>query len=430
MALQPVEAVLLGAGGRGLGTFGGYAERHPHDLKFVAVAEPDAERRARFAEIHKIPANRCYESAEQLLGQEQLAPALFNATMDRTHFATTMAALQKGYHVLLEKPMATDPLECVRLVEAAEAAGRVLQVGHTLRYSPFFRTLKEIVAGGLAGEIITVQHNENVAFWHMAHSFVRGNWANSKRSSPMILAKCCHDLDILRWILDRPPVRVASFGSLRHFTRERMPQGAPPRCTDGCPHEADCPYFAPRIYIEPGLGWLSAGQKLGDTPEAKREALASSPLGKCVYQTDNDVVDHQVIIMEFEGDLTVTFTMHGHSHENVRTMRYSGTRATIRGHEGLRTIEVHHYTSGKYERIEPGRAIGGHGGGDPAMIRAFVEAVRADDPGRVVASAAESLDSHLLAFAAERSRLEGVVVDFQAYKAQMQQEARAAAATR
>jgi len=428
MGLQPIEAVLLGAGGRGRNCFGAYALRYPYDLKFVAVAEPDPQRRAWFAEHHNIPAERCFESWEDLLDRPQMAPALINATMDRTHFASTMAALKAGYHVLLEKPMAVDPVECVLLVDAARRFNRILQIGHTLRYTPFFTTLKRLVADGVAGEIITVQHNEHVAFWHMAHSFVRGKWANSGRSAPMILAKCCHDLDILRWIIDREPVRLASFGSLTHFRPERAPEGAPERCTDGCPHEPTCPYSAIRHYLKPEATWPASTISLDTSLEARRKALETGPYGRCVYRCDNDVVDHQVIIIEFAGNLTVTFTMHGHSHDNVRTMRYCGTEATIRGHAGLHRLEVHHYSTGKVDTIDPGRAEGGHGGGDPAMIRAFVEAVRRDDPALVVASADESLDSHLMAFAAEKSRLEGIVVDFQAYRADILRQARALAA--
>jgi predicted dehydrogenase len=428
MATRPVEAVVLGAGGRGRQTVGGYARQHPYNLKIVAVAEPDPERRKCFAEEHNIPPARRYPSWEDLLAQPQLAPALFNTTMDQMHFASTMPALAKGYHVLVEKPLTTDPVECVQVVEAAKAHKRILQCGYTLRYAPFFRTVKELVANGTIGDLITVQHVEHVAYWHMAHSFVRGNWGNAKRcGSPMILSKCCHDLDILRWIIGRKPVRVASFGSLTHFTAARKPAGAPARCTDGCPVEHKCPYSALKLYLTLQPTWIADTISLDTSYDARRKALETGPYGKCVYQTDNDVVDHQVIILEFEGGLTVMFTMEGHSHDNVRTMRYSGTAATIRGHAGLNQISVHHYNSGTTEQITPGGTEGGHGGGDPAMIREFTEAVRREDPSGITASGEESVDSHLLAFAAEMARRENTVVDFAAYKADIEKQARAKA---
>lgn len=425
MAIKPVEAAVLGAGGRGRQTVGGYARQHPHNLKIVAVAEPDPERRKCFAEEHQIPPNRCFASWEDLLAQPQLAPALFNTTMDQMHFASTMPALARGYHVLVEKPLTTDPVECVQVVDAAQTHKRILQCGYTLRYTPFFRTIKDLVAKGALGDLVTVQHVEHVAYWHMAHSFVRGNWGNSQLcGSPMILSKCCHDLDILRWIVGRKPVRVASFGGLTHFTPARKPAGAPPRCTDGCPVEHECPYSALKLYLKANPTWIANTISLDPSYEARRKALEVGPYGKCVYQAGNDVVDHQVIILEFEGNLTVMFTMQGHSHDNVRTMRYSGTDATIRAHAGLNQIDVHYYNSGTTNQITPGSAEGGHGGGDPEMIREFLEAVRRDDPSAITASGPESVDSHLLAFAAEKARQENTVVDFAQYKADIEKQAR------
>ncbi|MDH7569302.1 MAG: Gfo/Idh/MocA family oxidoreductase, partial [Armatimonadota bacterium] len=356
---QPVEAVLVGAGGRGYGAFGAYALRHPHQLKFVAVAEPIAERRERFAREHNIPPERCFRTWEELFAQPQLAPALVNATMDRDHVASTLPALRAGYHVLLEKPMAVTAADCVSLVRAAEAADRILAIGHVLRYAPLFSVLRQIVCEGRLGEVVTVEHKENVAFWHMAHSFVRGNWGNAEKSSPMILAKCCHDLDLLVWILGRRCTRLSSFGSLTHFRAEHASPDVPERCTDGCPRENDCPYFAPRQYLGPNTGWPVSAIATDLSYEGRLRALLQGPYGRCVYRCDNNVVDHQVINMEFEGGLTVAFTMHGHSHENVRTMRYCGTRATLRAHEGRHEIAVHDYLTGREDRIQPGHAVGG-----------------------------------------------------------------------
>jgi predicted dehydrogenase len=336
-----------------------------------------------------------------------------------------------------------------------------------LRYTTFFSTLHDIVASGRLGDIITVEHRENVAYWHMAHSYVRGNWRNSAASSPMILAKCCHDLDLLYWILG--PVRqLSSVGSLLHFRPENAPPGAPERCTDGCPHESTCPWSALRLYmglipllhvaqdseslferagstlaleypklakwlrrvrvIDAALdyrGWPISTISEDTDPDVRRRALETGPYGRCVYYCDNDVVDHQVVSMQFESETSATLVMHGHSHREGRTLRFDGTRATLRGRfmTNRQEIEIHDHLTGKVEIIHP--TVGqlrdsGHGGGDAGLMSAFVQAVRGQIPAQTTAH--ESLVSHLLAFAAEQARLEGRVVDMDAFRHQSEKE--------
>ena len=416
-----VEAVLVGAGSRGYDAYGSYALQNPDKIKFVAVAEPILERRERFAQAHQISPEYCFASWEDMMEQEQLALTLVNCTMDRMHVDSTLAALSTGYHVLLEKPMATNPHDCVRLVQAAEKNGRNLQVCHVLRYAPFFSTLHDIVQSDRIGEVITVEHKENVAFWHMAHSFVRGNWGNTAISSPMILAKCCHDLDILVWVLGKRCIRISSFGTLTHFRPDSVGSDVPERCTEDCPIESDCPYSALRQYLGENTGWPVSVISVDKSYEARLEALKTGPYGRCVYRCDNDVVDHQVINMEFEGGLTVAFTMHGHSHDNCRTMRYSGTKATLRAHEGKGELLVYDYLTGREEAVPPIYRGGGHGGGDSGLMEAFVETLRNPDS-EVLTSCRNSLESHLIAFAAEKSRMEGRVVDMEAYRRQLEAE--------
>lgn len=461
---QPIEAVLIGAGDRGYSAYGSYALAHPGEIRFVAVAEPHDVRRARFAQAHSIPPERRFRTWEDLLAQGQIADAALICTLDGLHVDPTIAALGAGYDVLLEKPMATTVEDCVRLVQAAERSGRILMLCHVLRYTPFFSTLHDIVASGRLGELITVEHRENVSFWHMAHSYVRGNWRHS-RLSPMILAKCCHDLDILFWNLGAVK-RLSSFGSLLHYRAENAPPGAPERCTDGCPHETECPWFAPRLYLEliplmqeargshSALERLAAGLYLDhpsftnlvrrlipvldatldyhgwpisiiseDTsPAARRRALESGPYGRCVYRCDNDVVDHQTVNMEFESGASGVLFMHGHSHREGRTMRYDGTRATLVGQFCLTEseIQIHDHLTGEMEIIQPklGFRDAGHGGGDEGVMRAFVRALRQGKS--PLASARASLESHLMAFAAEQARVEGTIVDMDAYRQQVE----------
>jgi predicted dehydrogenase len=404
---QPITAVACGAGQRGYYAYAPYALQHPEQLRYVAVAEPDAVRRDRFGDAHGIPAERRFASWEALFSAGRIADACVNTTQDQMHLASTLAALETGYDVLLEKPMASRLAESVALVQAAERHGRLLQVCHVLRYTPFFALLHEIVASGRLGRVVAVEHRENVVYWHMAHSFVRGNWRNTAASSPMILAKCCHDLDILVWNMAAPVERLHSFGSLMHYRPENAPPGATERCTDGCPAAETCPWDARRVYLSVA-GWPATAIASDTSPHGLLHALQTGPYGRCVYRCDNDVVDHQVVNMEFAGGAVATLVMHGHSHEEGRTMRYDGTRATLRAkftYNDAR-IEIHDHLTGQCEEVAiPEMGESGHGGGDFGIMRSFVQALRGEQP--PLTSARESLESHLLAFAAEESRLGG-----------------------
>ena len=423
---KPVEAVLVGAGRRGSYNFGQYALSHPDELRYVAVAEPNQTLRERFARAHEIPPERCFQSWEELAARGQLAPVMVNSSNDTTHYASTIAALDSGYDVLLEKPMATTPAECVSLVEATGRTGRNIWVYYEARNTDFFTKVARVVQSGRLGGIVAVQHQENVAYWHMAHSFIRGNWADSKTSGPMILTKCCHDMDLLTWIMGRKAVRLSSFGSLLHFRPDQAPHPEiPERCTDGCPIEEECPFYAPRLYLGDFMGALTNAVSLESDNASRLEALRTGPYGRCVYHSYNDVVDHQTVNMEFEGELTVTLIMHGHSHQEGRTMRYDGARATLLGKYTKvgPGISVHDHRSEKVERV-PTHVGDSHGGGDQRLMAAFVRTVRGQDS-EPLCTAEEALESHLMCFAAEESRVRnGAVIEMEAYR----QEANAAAA--
>ena len=420
MAMQPVEAVVLGAGNRGYGTFGGYAQAFPHQMKIVGVAEPDPVRREHFVHDFHLPAERVFDSWEALLERPQLAEVLINATMDRSHFDSTWRALERGYHIFLEKPLATDPRSCLRLARRVKATGRILQLGHSLRYNAFFTSLKAVLQWPDVGEWITMMHNEHIAYWHFAHSFVRGNWGNEDRSSPGLLAKSCHDVDLLCWLTERLPARVTSFGSLTHFRSDRADSTIPARCTDGCPREAECPYSAPAMYLGDLTGWPVNTLTSDLSYAGRRKALETGPYGRCVYRCDNNVVDHQLILFEYDGGLTIGFQMHGHSHDNIRTLRVSLSRATIRGHLENRELDVHYYLDGRQELIHTGGPDDRHGGGDTLMLHDFIRLVREGRPKDVVASAEESYLSHLLVFATEAARKSGEVIDVASYRREIE----------
>ncbi len=409
---KPITAVLFGAGMRGHIAYGPYATQHPDELEIVAVAEPDDVRRHRFATAHDIPPERCFRSWEEIITQPKMADVVINTTQDKMHHASGMAALEAGYDMLLEKPMTDNLADTVALVQAAERNGRFMQICHVLRYTPFFTILHDVLASGRIGEIISVEHRENVSFWHMAHSFVRGNWGNEAASSPMILAKCCHDLDILYWNMGNPVKKLHSFGSLKHYRSENAPSGATARCTDGCPAAEECPFDARSIYLNMNNeGFLVKAFTNDMSLEGRQHALETGPYGRCVYHCDNDVVDNQIVNMEFESGATVALIMHGHSHEEGRTMRYDGTLGTLRAKFtfGGYHMEVHDHKSGRREEIDIPFADSGHGGGDEGIMRNFVRTMRGEE--EAMSTARESLESHLMAFAAEESRHEGTVVD-------------------
>jgi predicted dehydrogenase len=413
--MRSIRIAVLGAGGRG-NAYGDYLLRHPAEGRVVAVAEPDERRRALYAQRHGLIPEAQFPTWQELLDRRPEAEAVFVTTQDRMHVEPTLKALALGYDVLLEKPIAPDPADCMAIAEAAERSGRNLAVCHVLRYTPFFQTVKQLLESGRIGRLVSVQWTENVGWFHMAHSFVRGNWRNAGESNPMILAKSCHDLDAIAWLVGEPCTRLSSFGSLTHFRPENAPPGAPDRCTDGCPAEATCPYSAPAIYLHRPEAWLKAPLTTDRTPEGLSRALAEGPYGRCVYRCDNDVVDHQVVNLEFAGGVTASFTMVGFTAEIARTLKLFGTHGEMRCHMELGEIEINDFL-GRQDRIRPAAPTEGHGGGDDGLMRTFLHQLRTGDARANLSPARVSAETHLLAFAAEESRLTGRTIDFPAYVA-------------
>jgi len=424
--MNPVDTIIVGAGGRG-NAYSKFAMEHPQELTVTGVAEPDQIRRERMMTYHDIAPDKAYDGWESLLALgEKQASTIINCTMDRSHYDSTMKMLDMGYDVLLEKPMTPVLHENVKLVQKAEDTGRLLQVCHVLRYSPFWQTLNDVVQSGKLGRIVSVTHRENLAFWHMAHSFVRGNWRDEESSGPMILSKCCHDFDILLWILKQKVVHLNSFGSLTHFHPENAPEGATQRCTDGCPAAETCKYEATKLYVRDGDGWPQNHISYIPTKEARLEALKTNWYGRCVYHCDNDVVDHQTVNMELEDGTTVVLTMNGQGNEESRTMSWDGTKATLYGTFSAKgnEIRIHHHLTGEVEHVPViDRDSSGHGGGDFGIVRSFVNAIQGN-PDDSITTARESLESHLIAFAAEESRINKTVINMDEYRQRVEAEAR------
>ena len=406
---RPLSFVLLGAGGRGR-MFAEWLRDHVGQGAVVAVADPDSERRDRIGELHGIPADRRYASWETLLAEPRLADVAINATMDREHVASAVAAMREGYHMLLEKPMATSLDDCVEIDRVRRETGRIVSVCHSLRYHALYAEVRRVLRSGAIGEIVSLDQLEGVEHVHQSHSFVRGNWGNEARSTFMLLAKSCHDLDIIADLVDAECEKVSSYGGLKFFNAAHAPQGAPEYCVQGCPVADKCPYYAPKVYGGEN-GWRGHAGLGGLDHRTLLKVLETSPFGRCVFRTDNDAVDHQVVSMEFAGGVTATFTMTAFTPFQDRVLRIHGTKGYLEARIGKRTLDFWEFWEGdRHTHVELPESEGEHGGADDLVMRRLIEAVQLEDPSSVSTSTYASLQSHAIVFAAERSRRTGETV--------------------
>lgn len=403
---KQIEIAILGTGGRG-NNYSEYLLKNPTAGKIIAAADTDPERLANFAAKFGVPESGLFSSYQDFLKQPGCCDAVVICLQDSLHFDAVMAALDKGYHVLLEKPMSYNPEEIMQMTEKAEEAGVVMMICHVLRYTPFFETLKSLLSSGKAGEIVSINLIEHVGNIHFSHSFVRGNWGNSERAGSILMSKSCHDVDILRWLVDKPCTRVSSFGSLTHFHPGQAPEGSTARCTDGCAVERSCVYSAKRIYLEQNF-WHKI-LMIPDDKAARLKAIQEGPYGRCVYQCDNDVADHQTVMMEYEEGITATFTLIGLSREGGRTIEVYCTEGQIRGNVDNNEIKIA-YFNGDVETIVPREVSSGHGGGDDQIMEDFLIQVRNNNSKGGRTSARVSAESHMIALAAEQARLQGKVI--------------------
>ena len=426
--MKPITAIVLGAGQRGANVYAAYALSFPNELKIVGVAEPRADRRAAFAKEHGIPEGRCFAGWEDALRQDKFAGCVFVCTQDRMHFEPVMQALEKGYDVLCEKPMSYDRTELITMGEKARQTGRVLSICHVLRYSPFFVKLKELIDSGAIGQLVSIQHIESVGYWHMAHSFVRGNWSRSEDSCPMILAKCCHDMDIYTWLLGKKCKAVSSVGDTHLFKKECAPEGATPYCLGGCKAKENCKFDAEKIYItNPATGirngntWM-AGVACGVNPTEERtyEALKNGQYGRCVYMCDNNVVDHQQTNLLFEDGTTMSFTMCAFTEKCYRYFKAMGTNGEIEA--DMLSNKIHVRVFGEPEEIIDVKLLAndlkGHGGGDSGIVNDFLDMlINETEATERTTTLEHSLESHFMALAAEESRLRGgELINMDAFK--------------
>lgn len=404
---KPVTVVIIGAGNRGR-TYAKYAERFPDALRVVGCADLNPARREAMRKKFDIPSENCFSHFNEVFAREKMADAVIISTPDNLHFEPCMKALAAGYDVMLEKPVAPTEKECKQILAQAHKYNRIVGVCHVLRYAPYFIALKQVVDSGVIGDLVSIQHMEPIQYAHMAHSYVRGNWHSSKETSPIILAKSCHDLDIIRWIVGKPCETIAAEGSLHLFKRENMPAGAPERCTDGCPHEATCPYSAIDIYERKKRHTYVFDLPRKD-PALIHEKLKTTDYGRCVFRCDNDQCDHYVATMRFQGGITASFTMDAFTPWGGRRTRIMGTRGFIEG--DMKKFVVTDFRTGKQSVWDkkvseiPEYKDAGHGGGDLGVVRDFVSAVAHKDESLLSSSIDVSIESHVMGFKAEKSRL-------------------------
>lgn len=418
--MNTIKVILIGAGNRGT-TYTDIMARTDGKFQVVAVAEPIESRRNYIRDKHNIPEDMCFEDWKPLLKLGKIADIALIATMDRDHYEPAMAAIDLKYDLLLEKPASPEPEECFNIAKAAEENGVKVVVCHVLRYTPIFNILKDIIDSGKIGKVMSINHEECVGNIHQSHSFVRGNWGNEERSSCMLLQKSCHDMDILQWLIGKKCKKVQSFGMTSFFKEDNAPAGSPEYCIEGCPEADTCPYNAVKLYLDDKENdWFrtTCTREANPTDEMVEKALRTKQYGKCVFKCDNNVVDHQTVNLLFEDDITITFSMNAFN-LGGRFLHIMGTKGEIHAAtDGEAPIELFDLETRETTTIPVNAAdgiTGGHGGGDDGIIATLYEYFNGTYTGKSISTIRESCNNHLIVFAAEHSRKNNIVVDFEEY---------------
>ena len=417
MSKRIVEVSIIGVGARGGEAYGRYLNESKDRFRIVSLCDTDPVRLKKYGELfHVEESNRFLD--EEAFWEKKRSELLLICTMDKLHVRMAKRALSLGYNILLEKPISDDPKELQGLYEAYKANGKIVMVCHVLRYTTMIEKIKEILDSKSIGELITIDQTENVAYWHDAHSYVRGNWRKKEDCTSMIMAKCCHDLDLLQYFAKSRCKSLSSMGDLRYFKKENAPEGSSERCTK-CQFIDTCPYSAKRIYIDT---WEAKGRPADVWPqhaitdadpltyEAIYKAIDEGRYGRCVYRCDNDVVDNETTIMTFENGVTATLKMEAFTARGGRDIRLLGSLGEIDLHEdeGNGYIELREFGKEvqRWNLKDMAYDNGGHGGGDYAMLDKLYLCL-AEGKQDADTSLEKSLESHYMAVAAEKSRLSG-----------------------
>lgn len=421
--LKKLSLILVGGGDRGQ-SYLKYLDLHPECFELVGIAEPVKEKREHIKNTYNVPSENCFESYEKILAKPKFADIAMICTQDKMHYEPALMAIDKGYDILLEKPVAPTPKECFEIGKAATEKGVKALVCHVLRYTPFYKALKEFLDSGELGEIMNIVHTEGVGNVHMSHSYVRGNWRRSDEASPMILAKCCHDVDLLQWLCGKGCESVQSYGTTSFFTKENAPEGAPDRCLDGCPKKDECPYFAPSLYCLDTAEVKHFRAVVANKPETSDEELfeilKTSPYGRCAFKCDNDVVDHQVVNMRLGKDICANLTMSAFN-KGGRESRFMGTKGELYADMENQSLKFYSFDTRETKEIYTPLSsfdqsiAGGHGGGDMGIMQDLYDYVALDKKSYSISDISDSCLSHIVCFAAEQSRTQNKVIDIDTY---------------
>lgn len=404
-----MRVIIVGYGGRGRCYAKCFTKYH---VEIASVCDTDKKRLKYAVEELGIDKSKTYSCLEDMKNSGIQAKLCVIATPDAQHKKDAILALSMGYDLLLEKPITTNIEDCIEIMNLAKKLKRKVFICHVLRYAPFFNLIKKELNTGKYGKISTINLTENVSYWHQAHSFVRGNWRNSISSSPMIVAKSCHDLDIIAWLMESKCLAVSSMGGLNLYRPQNAPKGAADRCVN-CKVEG-CEYNAVEFYIEKCLkkqkktGWPVNVLAHNPTEKNVYDALQTSDYGICVYKCDNNVVDHQVVNMLFEENRTAHLTMTAFSEECYRHVHIHGERGEIFGsmEDGVLHCKVYAKESFEIDTSKFADGEFGHGGGDELLIKDIVNIYKNSGNSLDLTTIENSMESHIIGFNAEKSRLE------------------------
>lgn len=417
-AQKPIKAVIVGAGHRSM-LYASYSADHPDELQIVGVVDPDELRRAVAMEKYRLPPERGYASIAQLTSGPHIADIAFNGTMDHLHVETTLPLLEAGYDVLLEKPIGTSREQVQLLLDTATRLNRQVMICHELRYAPFYAEIRKRLLEGAIGDIMNMQFVENVSYHHLIAGYVRGKWnGRQPGGSSTLMAKSCHDLDLMVWMkAGIKPLRVSSMGGLMYFRERYKPPEAGTRCLVDCPLVDSCVYSAKTMYLDRNLWGTYVWQgieHLGRSPtmEQKRESLRTdNPYGRCVWASDNDVADHQAVIVEFEDGCTGSFSLNGNTAKPCRSLHLIGTKGEIEGvlEDGYFTIrhpDLSMRDGFREERVHVDVTDNMHGGGDMRLVGDFLRVMRGEQPSVSTTTLQDSVNGHFVGFGADRSQVE------------------------
>lgn len=423
--MKQFSVIVIGLGNRGW-SYGSIIKTMPEKFKIVAVADPLEDRRKTFQENFDLKEDALYKDWRDILNGPKMADIAIISTLDDMHYEPALKAIELGYHILLEKPVAQTAQQCVDIALAAKEKGVSVLVCHVLRYTPFYKKIKEILDEGMIGKIMSLVQIEAVGNIHQSHSYIRGNWHSEKETTPMLLAKSCHDLDIIQWLIGEPCKKVTSFGDLTFFTKANAPEGAPVRCAEGgCAIADNCPYNCIKLYYDDKENdWFRDAATKGirkgtqTTDEEVMEALKTTDYGLCVFQANNDVVDHQVVNMEFQGGATASFSMNAFNYGG-RFIRIFGTKGELTAYVSDEKIDVYTFEDEKHHYVEVPEVDetinGGHGGGDAGIITDLYDYLNGTYGGCAVADIRTSVNNHLIGFAAEKARHTDTVVELDSF---------------